>query len=81
MLCLLETLDEFASLQSEISNLKSPAEGISRQLRAWADSLQNSSITGQRHLTEKARRAMQARKEREEFLQRLQRIREGKEAA
>jgi four helix bundle protein len=79
MPCLVETLDDFAHLKSEISDLKSPAEGVSRQLRAWADSLQNSPITGQRHLTEKARRISQARAEREEFLQRLQRIREGKE--
>jgi four helix bundle protein len=90
MLCLLETLDDFAHLKSQISDLKSQAEGVSRQLRAWAESLQNSPITGQRYLTEKARRASQARSERqefltksraehEEFLQRLQRMREGKE--
>ena len=92
MLCLVETLDDFAYLQSQISDLKSHAEGVSRQLRPWADSLQNSPITGQRYLTEKARRASQARSEREEFLtqsraqhqeflQRLQRVREGKEKA
>jgi four helix bundle protein len=46
MLCLLERLDHFAHLKSEISNLKSPAESISRQLRAWSDSLQNSPIPG-----------------------------------
>ncbi len=39
MLCLLETLADFADLKSQISDLKSHAEGISRQLRAWADSL------------------------------------------
>src|SRR5271167_3802525 len=52
MLCLLERLAYFAHLQSEISDLKLLAESISRQLRAWADSLQNSPITGQRHLTD-----------------------------
>jgi hypothetical protein len=35
--------------------LKSLAESCSRQLRGWADSLQNSDIKGQRHLTEKSR--------------------------
>jgi len=35
--------------------LKSIAESCSRQLRGWADSLQNSEIKGQRHLTEKSR--------------------------
>jgi four helix bundle protein len=45
-----------ANLKSEISNLKSLAESCSRQLRGWADSLQNSEIKGQRHLTDKSRR-------------------------
>jgi four helix bundle protein len=49
MLCLLERLTAFTNLKSEISNLKSKAEGISRQLRGWADALQNSSIKGQRY--------------------------------
>src|SRR5260370_26104053 len=44
MLCLFERLGAFGNLKSEISNLKSKAEGISRQLRGWADSLQNSDI-------------------------------------
>jgi len=46
-----------AELKSQISNLISLAESCSRQLRGWADSLQNSEIKGQRHLTEKSRRA------------------------
>jgi|GEM_PF-178998 len=37
------------------ADLKSIAESCSRQLRGWADSLQNSEIKGQRHLTEKSR--------------------------
>lgn len=81
MLCLVETLDDFGDLKSEISDLKSSAEGVSRQLRAWADSLQNSPITGQRYLTEKARLATKACAERDEFLRKLQQFREGKETA
>lgn len=42
-------------LKSQISNLKSVAESCSRQLRGWADSLQNSEIRGQRHQTQKTR--------------------------
>lgn len=45
-----------ADLKSQISNLKSVAENCSRQLRGWADSLQNSEITGQRHLNDRVRR-------------------------
>ncbi|MFQ5664316.1 MAG: four helix bundle protein [Terriglobia bacterium] len=74
MLCLLERLPEFANLKSEISDLKSAAEKICRQLRAWADSLQNSPIRGQRYLTEKARRIEQAGKDRKAFMQELRRV-------
>ena len=42
-------------LKSHLSNLKSLAESCSRQLRAWADSLQNSDIAGPRHLNDKSR--------------------------
>jgi len=76
MLCLLEHLPAFSDLKSEISNLKSIAEGISRQLRAWADSLQSSKIKGQRYLTEKTRRVEKATRERIEFLEKLRQIRE-----
>jgi four helix bundle protein len=78
MLCLLERLPAFAGLKSEISNLKSAAEGISRQLRAWADSLQNSPIKGQRYLNDKTRRSETAARERKEFLEKLRQIREHK---
>ncbi len=77
MLCLLERLPAFSYLKSEISNLKSLAESISRQLRAWADSLQDSKIKGQRYLTEKSRHAARSAREREDFLEQLRRIREG----
>jgi four helix bundle protein len=76
MLCLLEGLAGFSDLKSEISDLKSLAEGISRQLRAWADSLQSSKITGQRYLTDKTRQAEKAARERKEFLEKLRQIRE-----
>ncbi len=42
-------------LKSQISNLRSTAESCSRQLRGWADSLQNSEIKGQRHLNNRIR--------------------------
>src|SRR5579864_2055692 len=35
MLCLMERIEGFSDLKSEISNLKSLAESISRQLRGW----------------------------------------------
>lgn len=75
MLCLLERLPGVNDLRSEISNLRSKAENISRQLRAWADSLQNSQIRGQRYLTDKSKRLSKQSREREEFLKELAEIR------
>ncbi len=71
MLCLLERLERFYHLKSEIADLKSLSESVSRQLRAWADSLQNSPITGQRHLTEKTRQTSDQQKRASAFLQKL----------
>ena len=76
MLCLLEALTGFENVKFEISDLRSRAESVSRQLRGWADSLQNSRITGQRYLNEKTRRADEQRKGREEFLKTLEQIRQ-----
>ena len=45
-----------AASNSLILSLSTTAESCSRQLRAWADSLQNSDIKGPRHLNEKSRR-------------------------
>jgi len=67
MLCLFERLPHFTNLKSEISNLKSQSEIICRQLRGWADSLQNSEIKGQRYLTDRSRRIEREKLEREEF--------------
>jgi four helix bundle protein len=78
MLCLLERLPRIPDLKSEISNLKSKAESISRQLRAWADSLQNSDIRGTSYLTDKSRRIEKQKQERDEFLKELAEIRNHK---
>lgn len=75
MLCLFERLPGFDDLKFEISNLKSRCEGVSRQLRAWAESLQNSDVKGQRYLTDKTRGRTKAAREREEFLKELEQIR------
>lgn len=67
MLCFIERRRAFAHLKSQISDLKSIAESSSRQLRAWADHLQNCDIKGQRHLNEKTRQQYHATKKAEEF--------------
>jgi four helix bundle protein len=55
MLCFFERRPALRDFRSQISNLKFLAEGCSRQLRAWADHLQNSEIKGQRHLNDVTR--------------------------
>ncbi len=78
MYCFIERLPEFEDFKSEISDLKLRAESISRQLRAWADSLQNTDIRGTRYLTDQSRRIDKQRREREEFLLELEQIRNRK---
>jgi four helix bundle protein len=65
MLCFFERRPKLGGFRSRISNLKSIAESCSRQLRAWADSLQNSDIAGPRHLNEHTRANYEKRKRRE----------------
>ena len=76
VLCLTERLQRFQDLRSEILDLRSRSESISRQLRAWCESLQNTDIRGQRYLTEKSRRQVKQAREREEFLKELEEIRQ-----
>src|SRR5688572_4689994 len=78
VLCLCDRLPGFSDLRSEISDLRSRAESISRQLRAWCNSLQNTDIRGQRYLTDKARSKTKEAREREEFLKELEQIRNRK---
>ena len=76
--CLSERLPGLVDLRSEISDLKTRAEKISRQLRAWSESLQNTDIRGQRYLTNKIRSKTRETREREEFLKELDEIRNRK---
>lgn len=71
MLHLLEKIQAFAHLKLQISNLKSIAESCSRQLRAWADSLQNSDIKGQRHLNNAVRKKTEQQSKAEALEKRL----------
>ena len=72
MLTFTERSHEAKHLKSEISNLKSLAESCSRQIRGWADNLQNSDIKGQRHLNDQVRIVYQGNKSREAFEKQLE---------
>lgn len=76
MFCLLERLPAFSHLKSQISDLKSLTESVARQLRAWAQHLQDTEIKGQRYLTADARRELERQKEYEAFKEKLKRIQE-----
>jgi len=77
MLCLLQGMAPFRNLQSSIRNLRAKTESISRQLGAWARSLQDSNSKGRRYMNGKVRRQTQAKQRREEFLKELEQIRAG----
>lgn len=77
MLCYCERAAWAAHLKSDISNLKVLAESCSRQLRGWAEMLQNSDIRGQRHLNEHTAAAYTTVRRRDEFLAKLDRVRRG----
>jgi four helix bundle protein len=80
MCCLLDRLPIFLGLTSDIRSVTSKAESCSKQLKAWAVSIQNSDYKGERHVTAKLKRSDQASREREEFLKELSEIRK-KDAA
>lgn len=77
MLCLIGKIPLFSRLESDIFNLKSKAESISKQLGAWIQSLLNSGMKGQRYVTDKVRVGDQKKVDRDEFLKKLERIRTG----
>ena len=72
-LCFMEKRPRLADFKSQVSNLKSIAESCSRQLRGWAESLQDSEIKGQRHLSEKSRREDDQKKRAAAFQKELRR--------
>ena len=74
VLCLLERLPSFRELRGEIPSLKTMAESCSKQLKAWAQSLQDSDFRGERHVNEKTKRVAQSVREREEFMKELAEI-------
>jgi hypothetical protein len=71
----MERVRMFTDLKSEISNLKSLAETIARQLYGGSRHLQNPSFRGQRCLTSKTRQADQSRRDRDEFMKELDAMR------
>lgn len=59
----------------QIVELATLAESCSRQIRAWADHLQNTSIPGQRHLNDSTRKRAESKKRADAFLETLRKFR------
>ena len=74
MLLFSERFDRSADLKSKISELKSVAESCSRQIRAWANNLQNTDIKGQRHLNDDSRQQYQSKKSADAFMRKIDQI-------
>jgi four helix bundle protein len=75
MLCLLNRLSPFQSLDAEIESVKIKAESCSRQLKAWIKSIQDSSFKGERHVNSRTKRRAQEALERDEFMKELSEVR------
>ena len=71
ILCVIEKMPVFNDLKSKIADLKLLAESISRQIRGWTTSLQNTKIEGQRYLTDKSKKISEQEKQRKEFQETL----------
>ena len=74
MLRVLEAWKTFRDYKSQISDLRLVCERISKQLYGWIEQLKRSDIRGQRHFDEKKKAAYANRKERDEFLEELNRL-------
>ena len=59
MCYLILAMDRFVHLKSEVSDLKLLCESVSRQLGAWAFSLQEGDIKGAKFLTDQGREGYQ----------------------
>jgi four helix bundle protein len=67
MCYLLDRLPVFAGLESDIGTVKGKAESCSKQLKAWAESIQNSDYKGERRVTEKLKRSDQTTRNAKSF--------------
>lgn len=74
MLLFTERFPEAEHLKSQISDLKLLAESCSRQIRAWADNLQNSDIKGQRHLTDGSKEQYQSKQRADVFIRHIDEV-------
>jgi four helix bundle protein len=78
MLCLLTELLADDEYRAEIEELRSLSLSITRQLNAWLDSLKKTKSVGHRHQSAEKREAIEKAKRRDEFLEYLKEVQDGK---
>ena len=76
----LEALPVMAPHRTVLLDLRGRAANIARQLRGWADKLQNSDIKGQRHLTDDVKQKVRHEREWADFDAEMQRHAEQRDA-
>lgn len=74
MLALMDFLPEAKPFSAEIQQYRHAAESITRQIRSWAQSLQDSPIKGQKFLTKQSKEEEQKQKSRQAFLEQLEEL-------
>jgi four helix bundle protein len=67
MLRICERSNKFSNFRSEISNLISRSESISKQLNGWTEALKNSDIKGVRYLDDRERSRIRQKQAAEDF--------------
>lgn len=70
-LCVAERIETLKDFRSQIADIKTRAEAVSRQLAAWLKSLKETDIRGDRYLTESSRRIGHQQKARDQFVTQL----------
>ncbi len=74
MLAVMELIPEFDNIRTQVEAYKQTIESITRQIRGWAQSLQDCDIKGQRYLTEQGR-GMELKKESQQaFFEKIEKM-------
>ena len=76
----LEAVPVMAPHLGDVMDIRGRATNVAKQLRGWADSLQNSDIKGQRYLTDEVKQKVKHEKDWAEFDVEMQRYAEQREA-
>jgi four helix bundle protein len=74
MLAMMEFMPYAGNVLQDIQKHRQSVESITRQIRGWAQSLQDSPIKGQKFLTAESREEQQRQKSRQGFLEKVEEL-------